>query len=341
MWKLEIKMNENAKKKIGITVGVFLFLEVILAFFLLSPFTSFVSGGAGGNVTVQTFLDVGASYPEILNITVDDYADEIILTANSTKTVTCTALMVDYNNDTDMVNLSGVFYDATASDSNPDPTTLDDNNYHYTNSSCIINYDTGGWGAPDDEYNAIGNCTFEVHYYANPGNWNCSMTVIDNTSLSDTQEDDILMADLLAVGLPDSINYGTVNATYVSLEQTTSVSNAGNVELNLSLSGYAQTEGDGFAMNCSLGREGVIPIEYEKYNLTETTPGEVSLTVFENLYLNLTSSPFVREFNLNVREDDLINDAVKDSFWRIYVPKGAAGTCQGNIVFGATQSPGS
>jgi hypothetical protein len=341
MWKLEIKMNENAKKKIGITIGVFVFLEVILAFFLLSPFTSFVSGGAGGNVTVQTFLDVGASYPEILNITVDDYASEVMLTANSTKIVTCTALMVDYNNDTDMINLSGVFYDSSVSDSNPDPTTADDNNDHYTNSSCDIKYDTGDWGAPDDEYNAIGNCTFEVHYYANPGDWNCSMTVTDNDSLSTSAEDDIIMADLLAVGLPDSINYGTVNATYVSLEQVAAVSNAGNVELNLSLSGYAQTEGDGLAMNCSSGRDGVIPIDHEKYNLTETTPGEVSLTVFENLYLNLTSSPVVKEFNLNARQDDVIDDAVKDSFWRIYVPRGAAGTCQGNIVFGATQFLGS
>jgi hypothetical protein len=167
------------------------------------------------------------------------------------------------------------------------------------------------------------------------------MTVTDNDSLSTSAEDDIIMADLLAVGLPDSINYGTVNATYVSLEQVAAVSNAGNVELNLSLSGYAQTEGDGLAMNCSSGRDGVIPIDHEKYNLTETTPGEVSLTVFENLYLNLTSSPVVKEFNLNARQDDVIDDAVKDSFWRIYVPRGAAGTCQGNIVFGATQFLGS
>jgi hypothetical protein len=201
--------------------------------------------------------------------------------------------------------------------------------------------DTHGWGVVDDNYHAVGNCTFEVYYYANPGNWNCSMTVIDNASLSDTQQDDINMADLLAIGLPDSINYGTVNATYVSLEQIANVSNAGNVELNLSLSGYAQTEGDGLAMNCSLGRVGNIPLDYEKYNLTSTTAGEVSLTVFENLYLNLTNAPVVKEFNLNQRTNDALDDAVKETFWRIYVPKGAAGSCQGNIVFGATQFDGS
>ncbi len=341
MLNLEIKMNENVRKKIGITVGVFVFLEVILIFLIFSSFTPFVSGGVGRNTTVQTFLDVGASFPEIINITIDDYASEVILTANSTKTVMCTALMVDYNNDTDMVNLSGVLYDTSVSDSQPHPTTTDDNNHHYTNATCVITMDTGGWGAPDDDYHAIGNCSFEVYYYANPETWNCSMTVTDNASLTDTQQDDINMAELLAIGLPDSINYGTVNATYVSLEQITNVSNAGNVELNLSLDGYAYTDGDGLAMNCTLGRVGNIPLEYEKYNLTATTSGEISLTSFENLYLNLTDLPVVRNFGLTKRTLPAYDNSIKPTYWRIYVPKGAAGTCQGNIVFGARVQSGS
>ena len=330
-------MNKNVKKKIGITVSAFVFLEVILAFFLFSSFTPFVSGGVGEDVTVITYLDVGASFPEILNITIDNYASDVILTANSTKTVTCMALIVDYNNDTDITNLSGVLYDTTASTVGG----ADDNNEHYTNGTCLIDMDTHGWGVPDDDYHAVGNCTFEVYYYANPGNWNCSMTVTDNASLTDTREDDINMEDLLAIGLPDSINYGTVNATYVSLEQIVNVSNTGNVELNLSLDGYGYTDGDGLAMNCSLGRTAEIPIEYEKYNLTSTTAGEISLTSFENLYLNLTDSPVVKQFNLNQRTEDVFDDAIKETYWRIYVPKGAAGTCQGNIVFGATQAAGS
>jgi hypothetical protein len=332
-------MSENVDKKIGIKLGAFVLAEAVFLIFLFLSFFPSVSGGIGENVTVQTFLDVGASFPEILNVTVDDYASEIILTANSTKRVTCRAFIVDYNNDTDLKNLSAVFYDVSASSAGDS----DDNNHHYTNDSCVFNDTFSDWygeGA-NDEYHMIGECSFDVYYYANPGNWNCSMTVVDNASLSDTQQDDITMNDLLAIGLPDSINYGIVNATYVSLEQIVNVSNAGNVELNLSLSGYAQNEGDGLAMNCSLGRTGEIPIEYEKYNLSISTPGEISLSSFENLYLNLTSSPIIREFNLNQRTDDLIDDAVKGTFWRIYVPKGAAGTCQGNIVFGATQFAGS
>ena len=139
----------------------------------------------------------------------------------------------------------------------------------------------------------------------------------------------------MAVGLPQSLDYGLVNATYVSEEGILNVTNYGNVKINLSLSGYAVNEGDGFAMNCSLG--GNISINYEKYNLTDSNPGSLSLSQFEASYVNLTSSPKVREFNLNYRQDDTQNEAINSTYWRIYVPVGVGGTCQGNIVFGAVQ----
>jgi len=37
---------------------------------------------------------------------------------------------------------------------------------------------------------------------------------------------------------------------------------------------------------------------------------------------------------------NVVNDAINSTYWRIYVPLGVAGTCQGNIVFGATVAPG-
>ena len=335
-------MIKKEKNKIAIFVGTFVFLEVLMILISLSSFLPFVTGVVGSpNATVQTFLTVGESFPEILNITIDDFNSSITLNANSTKTVTCTARIVDYNEDTSLDTLAGVLYDTSVSDSNPDPTTPDDNNDHYTNSSCEFNLSFGTWhGYVDDGYHALGTCNFDVLYYANPGNWHFFLTVTDNASLSDTQQDDITMNQLLAVGLPDSINYGIVNATYVSDEQIANVSNSGNVQLNLSLSGYAQTPGDGYAMNCSLGRYGFIDLEYEKYNLTDTTPGSVSLSSFENLYLNLTDAPVVKRFELSSRTDDAIDDAIKGSYWRIYVPQGAAGSCQGNIVFGATVASG-
>ena len=37
---------------------------------------------------------------------------------------------------------------------------------------------------------------------------------------------------------------------------------------------------------------------------------------------------------------DAYDDAINATYWRIYVPKGVAGTCSGNIVFGAIRGTG-
>ena len=109
----------------------------------------------------------------------------------------------------------------------------------------------------------------------------------------------------------------------------------------MSLSGYAINEGDNLSMNCTLGSLKNISINYEKYNLTDSTAGSLTLSQFEADYINLTSSPVVKKFDLNYRQNDGENEAFNSTYWRIYVPVGVAGSCQGNIVFGATQATGS
>lgn len=99
-------------------------------------------------------------------------------------------------------------------------------------------------------------------------------------------------------------------------------------------------EGDGLSMNCTLGSVGNISINYERYNLTSSIAGDLSLGDFEANYSNLTSTSVVREFNLNYRQNDAVNEAINSTYWRIYVPTGVAGSCSGNIIFGATQSAG-
>jgi hypothetical protein len=78
-----------------------------------------------------------------------------------------------------------------------------------------------------------------------------------------------------------------------------------------------------------------IPIEYEKYNLTSTTATVNSLAEFDQFYTNLTSFPVFEQFDLPQRLDTRLGATI-DSFFRIYVPKGVAGTCEGNIEFAAT-----
>ncbi|MGD9276664.1 MAG: hypothetical protein PVJ67_05810 [Candidatus Pacearchaeota archaeon] len=324
------------KYRVSLVLAVLIILEFILAgFFSIPFFGEFVSGGTGGNVTVTTYLEVGAVYPEILNISLN-YDSDITLTANSTTRVDCAALVRDYNNDTDITYASAELFDA----SNSSYGAADDNNDHYSNYSCSINYNYTSpplsWSS-DDNYTAIINCTFDLEYYSNPSTWTCRMEINDSTNRSDTLSANQSVLELLALGLPDSINYGIVNSTEVSDEQITNVTNVGNVATDLFLSGYAQSEGDGYAMNCTLGDNTAFNVYYEKYNVTSSTAGALSLTEFEATYVNLTSSPSMNQFNLNYKDDDIINGEINATYWRIYVPRDVAGTCSGNIVFGAVK----
>src|SRR3989339_373058 len=244
-----MKLN-NLNKKMnleGKLIGI-LFLELIALSFILTSFSSFISGGVGNNVTVATSLQVGEVYPELLNVSIDSGASSVTLVGNSTKVVLCVGLIRDYNNDS------------------------------------------------------------------------------------------ITMNQLLSIGLPASIDYSVVNSTAVSGEQTVNVSNTGNVILNLSLSGYAVTEEDNYSMNCTLGNIQNISINYEKFRLNTSITGPLTLSDFEANYTNLSSGPTVKRFNLNYRQDDANDDAINGTYWRVYVPRGVAGNCTGNILFGAVQA---
>jgi hypothetical protein len=317
---------------------LFLILGVILILLLFSLYSIPIEGVIGTpNATVTSELTVGNVYPEILNVSIDNDAATVTLVANSTKLVICEALIIDYNNESDIDTVTARFFDESNSSYGGTP----DNNNHYRNNSCDINRTFGTWrGIADDEYLALGNCTFSVWYYANPSEWNCTVWVNDTANLNDTGSDNITVSELLAIALPDTINYGTVNALEVSSENTTNVTNVGNVNLNLSLSGYARTPGDNLAMNCTLGSNRTIPIYYEQYNLTASNTSTLNFSQFDSLYVNLTSNVVTREFNLNYRQNDTNTHAANATYWRIYVPIGVAGTCNGSVVFGATQADG-
>lgn len=330
-------MRKAIKLKLGI--GFLLVLEIgIIATFLLFLMTDSAIGDVGQNVNVRTQLTIGNVFPEILNLSVDNGATSIVLIANSTKLVNCNALIRDYNNETDIKSVYAEFFDTQISEYG-DP---DDMNNHYTQAECYLNRSFISWGGYlEDDYTLLAQCNFSVYYSANPGNWNCSFIVNDTADWQDSATKNISIAELLAIGLPNSIDYGLVNATYVSNEQMANVTNFGNVAINLSLKGYGAVDGDGLAMNCTLGATKNISVSYMRYNLTESTVGDLSLSEFGLAYINLTSNAIVKKFNLNYRQNDVFNEAVNSSYWRVYVPRGVAGTCSGNIVFGAVKSQGS
>ena len=213
-------MELNNQKK---TIIFFIILEISLFVIFFSFLPKGVFAGVGeSNVTVITYLDIGNVFPELSNITIQNNASSVTLIPNSTKLIYCSALTTDYNGRNDVNHASGVFFDHY----NSTYGAADDNNLHYTNSSCTI--------TQDGTYTDWINCTFNVWYYANPGLWNCTIRVNDSFNKEAYGSDTISVSSLLALGLPDSIHYGLVNATEVSLENLTNVTNYGNVRLNLS-----------------------------------------------------------------------------------------------------------
>ena len=329
--KMETKKNIiNIKVMKCITVYLFLILELLLLSFILSIVIDNVTA-QNETESVISELIVGNVPPEVISVLIDEGNDTAALIPNATKLVVCSAVVRDFNGEGDIANVTAVFYDLSSSS----PEASDDNNNHYTNSSCVIDTAYG------DEYEALATCLFDVWYYANNATWNCNVTATDNQNLQDSGNDTIIIETLLALDVPPTIHFGTVNATYVSDENKTNVTNFGNVPINLTLDGYGTIDGDGLAMNCTLGAIGNISIEYEKYNLTATTPGSLTLQEFEQTYINLTDTPTVKEFNLAQRQNDTYNEAWNTTYWRIYVPLGVAGTCNGTINFAATQAAGS
>lgn len=274
------------------------------------------------------------SPPNISSINVDDDlfipSNEIDLIPAGTKEVTCSAVVTEYDEENSLANATGRFFDNVLSSYS----AADDNNLHYTNNSCYIDYSYGNGNE------AQVSCKFYVWYYANAQNWNCTIDVNDNLSIHTRGSDISLVNTLLALGIDSFVDFSLVDDREISNESKLNVTNYGNVKINLSLSGYGFRENDGNAMNCSQGVIKNISISNERFNLTGSNSGAINMSEFSNKYVNLTSAPDVKKFNLDYRKNDLVNDALNLTYWRIYVPQGVYGDCKGNIIFGAVQAPG-
>lgn len=297
-----------------------------------------VDDGTGHEATAEVQVTVtGAGYdmapnismnsPLILSdIEVDDIypspEDEIDLTPNATTQIFCTAITTGYEPSTSLTNATATFYASTSN-----PTDPDDNNDHYTNSSCEINTSYG------TIMEAQINCSLQIQYYANSDNWQCQINVTDNKSYSTTGANQTFVNTLLAIGTNSTLDFGEVNASELTSEKIIEITNYGNVKINISLSGYGETQGDEDSMICTNNN---ISVEHTKYNMTESNPGSITLAQAEALYTNLTSSPITEKFNMNSRQNDIVNEAKNNTYWRVYVPQEVAFSCQGHIVLGAS-----
>jgi hypothetical protein len=284
--------------------------------------------GAGYTLAEEIRLN---SIPLITSVEIDDeflpptyQENEIDLNAGGVREVFCRAIAFEYDGADSLENANArIFHNSVNYES-----TSHKNN-HYSNDSCYLNTEYG----TEEQAEII--CTFEIWYYASPGEWNCTVEISDNLLSSSRNSSTVKVNELLAIYVNPEIDYGELDADSISDEKNLQIFNYGNTQINISLSGYGENEeGDDFAMVCFSGE---IPIYYQKYNLTQTNAREMTMEQFEERYINLTSEPFIREFNLDYRKNEVIDDAFRNTFWRIFAPATISGACEGRIVVGAVK----
>lgn len=334
-------MSASVRMKKGTMVTIVVSLLFLASFFVLGSFLEAknVSGQAIITSNVTARINVTNTEPFVFQVAVDDSiespADEIDLAAGSTREVICNASVSDVNGFDDINYSSAIFFDESQG-----PNGDADNNERYLNNSCTECSAVAG-----DTNNASCVCRFNVEYYANNGSWSCQMTVFD-TGGSQLDGSKIILNDsanssttningLLAIAtFQTEIDYGNLSVTQTSdPTQVLNISNGGNIQTNFTLSGFG-TENDtatnrNWSFVCTTGN---ISVGYHRYS-------NVSDDNWEDM-INLSGSPDVyRNITLNQRTNDsypIIGNDSTSTYWRVKIPFGIGGLCNGTIQIGST-----
>jgi len=251
------------------------------------------------NLTVDVDLA-----PIVRNISI---IDSIELVAGGTKLIICNTTVEDPDGATEIDSVEGILYKVNYEYGE------DNGSNHYTNTSCqLINSGT-----------TVANysCGFNLKYYAEPGEWKCKIIVKDIYGLNDTAQQNTSIKELFAADItPLYIDYGDLRPGYNStVDQYLTISNKGNKEIDIAVTGYAISYGDGYAMICDRGN---ITINYERYSLQSGLEYGSMSPLTTNLYQ-------IDEFNLEPRTDN--SESTKNIYWKLGMPKGVKGNCSGYV----------
>ena len=271
------------------------------------------------NVSVRTTVNVTNALPEILNITCNNEAN-ITLNAGTTFALTCLVEIRDFSggNTINSTNVTFYYYLNESSDS-------DDNNTHYTNSSCTENSTNG--------YFANWTCVFDVLYYANNGTWEANITVKDDYNLTANDYTNATIDSLYALNVTNPIDFGNMFVGETKDPPIgANITNFGNMDINVSLYGFGgddEVTGAGVAMICEV--------------LNITLPNERYTTNASEAYADMTSitgaAVTISELTIPQQTNDSQQE-INGTYWMLYVNESTNpyGECNGTVIF-AAESP--
>lgn len=274
------------------------------------------TGAAYGSWEIVDWASLHA--PVIDSVVVDDNIapyGEIVLSAGSTRFINCTVAVSDEDGPSGILNASATLFYHLNDSSDPD-----DNNVHYTNSSCSV--------SGTNSTSKIFLCGFNVYYHANNGTWICNATSYNSLYYSANNYTNTTILPLYALNLTDGVSFGNVEPNQESGEITVNITNIGNMPINISLRGYAMTIGDNLGMNCSDNTN--ISIDRIKYSLTTST------------YASKTSmNGALQQLQLTLQKPISSTPMFNSTYWQIS-PNPALGSvarnCTGFIIFSAELS---
>ncbi len=235
--------------------------------------------------------------------------------------VRCKATINDTNGRADISAVNASIFRSGIS-----PTASPDNNYKYDNSSCEMVYAVNNLAA-------YYSCNFQVWFYTYNDTWTCNMTALDSGGLRNSSDANKDIDSLIALNLNTAeIDFGELEPTQESAsDEIVNVTNYGNRNITLNLKGYGVTEGDSWAMNCTVGN---ISIGNERYH---ASPGQSwsSMTPLTNNFAQVAG------LSVDVRKNDADTDnseTTYETYWKIKAPTGTRGVCNGSVVFSAEQN---
>ena len=288
-------------------------IALALAFFFSIFFIFSENANAQYNydhVNVTTRVNITNAFPEILQMYIQD---PITLNAGGIQTVFCNATIRDWNGFNDITSVNATFYYYLN-----ESWHTDDDNEHYTNTSCVETDNDG-------VYIANYSCSFQVQYFAFNGTWTCNVTVEDNFGFMDSDNISTTINALYALNVTDVIDYGNLSVMDYSDNITATITNFGNTDINVSVLGYGLTEGDGIGLVCASGTNN-ISIEHQRFynSLVEWNIKNPLSAVNQDMNLTLLK-----------RVDDL-TPVTWDTYWQLFVPPNPFGVCTGTVRFTAT-----
>jgi len=240
---------------------------------------------------VSTSVSIGTSEPEVWNIYFTPTV-QIDLSSCGNVTVWCNATVMDANGWNDIQTVNATFW----AESETDEGSPNNNSNHYTNSSCNLN---GGSGST-----VQANCSFTLRYYAIPANWTCAMYATDTASLIGSNSSNVTINSLISLDAENAINFGSLSPGATSpADMNNTVTNCGNVRMDLNLSGTNLTNTSATVTNITVDR-----VNYNVTNYSQTY--NVTMTM-------LSGTSTKADLNLAKRTNGA---STSKTYWKISIP---------------------